>query len=253
MPAIGLQIRDILSLANNSLISAQAIGSANGGNIDIDTNFVVAFPNQNNDIIASAEQGRGGNINIDARTIFGIEPRNSTPTNTSNDIDASSDFGLAGNISINAPDVNPTRGLEEQPENLVEPEETVAQACSGDGNGTNSFTVTGRGGMPVDPTQPLPGSYVKVSGDRANTQESKNPVEKRHVASLQQKTPISSDNIVPARGMTVNEKGQIILTAYPTDNSTDRPANKIKDCSDRVSTNTKSTGFIFSDNFLVGF
>ncbi len=63
---------------------------------------------------------------------------------------------------------------------------------------------------------------------------------------------LTSDEIIPARGMIVNEKGQVVLTRYPTPNSSDRPADKTRNCSDRVFNNAQPTGIIFPDNFLVG-
>ncbi|MEM8676075.1 MAG: filamentous hemagglutinin N-terminal domain-containing protein, partial [Cyanobacteria bacterium P01_G01_bin.67] len=54
---ITLDIAENLTLKENSLISAQAINAADGGNLDIDANFVIAFPQQNNDILASAVSG----------------------------------------------------------------------------------------------------------------------------------------------------------------------------------------------------
>ncbi|MEM7590388.1 MAG: hypothetical protein AAF383_02500 [Cyanobacteria bacterium P01_A01_bin.83] len=61
-----VKVNKNLILQDDSLISAQAFGNANGGNLAIDTNFIIAFPEGNNDIIASAEQGQGGNITINA-------------------------------------------------------------------------------------------------------------------------------------------------------------------------------------------
>ncbi len=42
----------------------------------------------------------------------------------------------------------------------------------------------------------------------------------------------SSNEIVPARGMVMNEKGQIVLTGYPTPNAAQRPANRLINCND---------------------
>jgi hypothetical protein len=42
----------------------------------------------------------------------------------------------------------------------------------------------------------------------------------------------SSADIVPARGMYINDKGQVVLTGYPTPNATPRPANHLFDCND---------------------
>lgn len=42
--SIVLSVDDTLTLRDNSRISAQAFGEANGGNIDINANFIIAFP-----------------------------------------------------------------------------------------------------------------------------------------------------------------------------------------------------------------
>lgn len=42
----------------------------------------------------------------------------------------------------------------------------------------------------------------------------------------------SSNEITPARGMVMNEKGQIVLTGYPTPNAAQRPANRLINCND---------------------
>jgi filamentous hemagglutinin family protein len=72
---ISLEIAKNLSLRNGSQISAQSVGNANGGNVDINANLIVAFPDGANDIKANAAQGNGGNITIDAESVFGIEER----------------------------------------------------------------------------------------------------------------------------------------------------------------------------------
>jgi len=102
---IRLQVKDNLTLQENSTISAGASNNASGGNIDINAKFVIAFPEQNNDILANAFQGNGGNINIKAQGIFGIEERNSQPANFTNDINASSKLGLSGTVAIAFPQV----------------------------------------------------------------------------------------------------------------------------------------------------
>ncbi|NJM62346.1 MAG: filamentous hemagglutinin, partial [Oscillatoriales cyanobacterium RU_3_3] len=89
---INLTVAEDITLEDNSFISARALNNADGGNLNINTNFVVAFPNQNNDIIANAQQGRGGNININAESIFGIQ-ENPVLNPITNDLNASSARG----------------------------------------------------------------------------------------------------------------------------------------------------------------
>ncbi|MDF5733525.1 MAG: hypothetical protein PUP92_37510 [Rhizonema sp. PD38] len=67
--------QNLLLLRNHSLISTTAGTSSangNGGNITINApnGFVVATPNENNDIIANAFNGSGGQIQINAQGIY---------------------------------------------------------------------------------------------------------------------------------------------------------------------------------------
>jgi filamentous hemagglutinin family protein len=220
---INLQVKDILSLRDRSKISAQASENANGGNITIDApnGFIVAPPNQNSDILAIAEKGKGGNININTQGVFGLRERKSTPPNNTNDIDASSEFGFEGSVVITNPDTNPTKGLEQSTTNLVAPDETVASACSSDGSGTiaNSFSIIGRGGMPEDPTKPLNAIVIAGDSGESGIGNRESGVENRN----KNNATFSSDEIIPARGVAVNAKGQIVLTRYPTPKASDRP------------------------------
>ncbi|MEM7759149.1 MAG: filamentous hemagglutinin N-terminal domain-containing protein [Cyanobacteria bacterium P01_A01_bin.40] len=70
---INLEIADSIFLSGDSFISAQALGNANGGNLSINTNFIVAFPEGNNDIIASAEQGQGGILILRRNLCWGLK------------------------------------------------------------------------------------------------------------------------------------------------------------------------------------
>lgn len=192
---------------------------ASGGNIDIDTRFIIAFPNGNNDILAIAEQGQGGNININAEALFGIEAR---PQNSfTNDIDASSEFGLDGSVSINTPNVDAIQGATELPSNVVKPEQTTAQACQSDRQNAakNGLTVKGKGGIIPAPDLPLNSQNITINGEPAA------------IAPNSQYQPISTSygDIMPARGAVKTEDGQVILTAYRTNNS-DRLTNSRINC-----------------------
>jgi large exoprotein involved in heme utilization and adhesion len=158
---ITLQIADHLTLRDNSTISAQALENADGGNIDIDADFIVAFPNQNNDIIANAAQGNGGNINISTLAIFGIEERSSIPPNITNDLDASSEFGLDGTIAINELDINPAEALEELPTAVIDVTRLIAQNLCQQLKGSE-FIVTGKGGLAPNPSQVRDGEIIEV-------------------------------------------------------------------------------------------
>ena len=219
---INLRVNDILSLRNNSEISATAGEQntpGNGGNIDINSQFIVAFPQGNNDITADAFDGAGGNITIASEGIFGIRERSQSPS--TNDITASSQAGgVDGTINIFTPDINPVQGATELPTNVVEPEETTAQACQTDRlSGVSSgLTIEGKGGIPPAPDLPLDSHNISVNGQSNTTFSIPEPIE------------TSQGKIQPARGVKVTESGEIILTAYRTNNRGERIPERSINC-----------------------
>ena len=219
---ITLRIDDTITLSNQSLISAAATGDGDGGNIEIVTDFIIARPNQNSDIVANADR-IGGKITIDAQGIFGIEVR---PQNDrTNDINASGGVE-EGQVIINNPDVDITKGSLETPQNVVEPEQTVTQACqsvsiTGKASG---LTIKGKGGIPPLPTEPMDSDAILVNGQLTNP----NPqIQSQDIKPI--KTSIG--DIYPARGIIKTEDGQVILTAYPTDNIDTRTPQISPNCS----------------------
>jgi len=159
---ITLKGLELLRLENESLISARALNAASGGNINIDTKFVIALPperSNGSDIIASAQQGSGGKIDIDAAGIFGIEERRAIPGNRTNDIDASSEFGKAGQVTLSTL-INPSQGLSQLPTQLVDPTRQIDSSCAARGDNESKFTVTGRGGLPSTPSDLLTSDVV---------------------------------------------------------------------------------------------
>ena len=214
---INLKIDDTLTMRNNSLISAQALNNANGGNVNIDTNFIVAFPNQINgngsDIIASAAEGDGGRITINAESLLGIKERKAEGNNQTNDIDASSKFGLDGTVSIFTPDINPVQGAAELPSNVVEPEKTTTQTCQANRDGTakNGLTIKGKGGVPPAPDLPLNSQNISINGEIDPT-----------ISTIPEPIETSLGKIQPARGIKVTKDGRVILTAYRTNNAGER-------------------------------
>ena len=225
---ITLQLSDLLILSNESLISAQAFNTADGGNINIDTKFLIAFPPQGpdgSDIIAKASEGLGGKIIITAQGIFGIEPRPAIPGNRTNDIDAGEQVGLTGTVTIRSPGVKPDRGLVELPEDIVDPAALIAQNPCSLGNEGSEFVITGRGGLPPSPSQLL---GIEESGDGwiellptvDNTEnEKRNKTEDSTSQNLSPQAAPENETkirnpIVPARGWIFNEKGEAVLVAY---------------------------------------
>ncbi|MBD0304385.1 MAG: S-layer family protein, partial [Tolypothrix sp. T3-bin4] len=219
---IQLQNLDLLLLQNQSLISAQAFNNATGGNINIDAanGFIVAVPGQNNDIIANAFEGQGGEIDITTEGIFGIEERKATPQNTTNDIDASSEFGFPGTVRINTPDVDPSRGLITLPAVLVESTRLVASTCAAFADkGGSSFLITGRGGLPPSPDDFLTSDVLWSDTRLTSIGSGENPKVSNTTPKVQTQAK-KSDRIVirPATGWVFNGKGEVTLIAQsPSD------------------------------------
>jgi len=151
---IDLQVRDVLLLRRGGFISTTAGGSGNGGNITINAPFIVAVSRENSDIIANAFQGRGGNIQITTQGIFGLKFRPFlTPES---DITASSQFGVSGSVTITTPNVNPSATVLELPTELVDSSQQIVSSC--ETYAGSRFVITGRGGIPENPTNYLNGT-----------------------------------------------------------------------------------------------
>jgi large exoprotein involved in heme utilization and adhesion len=221
---ITLNVQDLLLLRRNSQISAtstdgtlslrdalSAVGftilGVDGGNITINAPFIVAVPKENSDITANAFEGRGGRVRITTQGLFGIQPRpRLTPLS---DITASSDLGVDGEVTVNGPDVDPSRGLAELPNDVVDATKQIDRRCTPSSTQERSrFIITGRGGLPPSPNEPLQGesvltNWVTLDSEGENntppaTTTSKNSTPRR---------------LAEAQGWMINDKGQVVLTA----------------------------------------
>jgi large exoprotein involved in heme utilization and adhesion len=157
---IRLQVKDLLLMRQNSLISTTAgTGQApgNGGNIKIDgrNGFIVAVPQENNDIIANAFEGKGGFIDITALGVFGFA-KNAQLTSKS-DIAAFSQTNplLNGAIAINTLGIDPTQGLVNLPS--VPRSVEISEGCQARSSSGEKvrFVNRGHGGVASRPEEPL--------------------------------------------------------------------------------------------------
>ncbi|BAY89001.1 MULTISPECIES: two-partner secretion domain-containing protein [unclassified Tolypothrix] len=146
---INLTANDVLLLRHGSNIVTNALGTSTGGNININAGSIVAVSEENSDISANAFLGSGGNIQITTQGIFGLKLRDQLTPDS--DISASSQFGVNGTVQVNTIGVDPNSGLVELPANLSVPSQQIATGCAA--NTGSSFVVTGRGGVPQNPTQ----------------------------------------------------------------------------------------------------
>ena len=192
-------IANLFSLRNNSPISTTAGGTGNGGNINLSTEFFLA--REDSDITANAFEGRGGNISITTQGIF------SFPNST---IDASSQLGIDGVIEINTPDIDPSQGLIKFSENVVDPDQLIAQNPCLQGE-ESEYIITGRGGLSPSPAQTLNSDPLEVGLVDAATGTA--------ATVTPPPTTTSTAQIVPAKGWKLNEKGEVILVSYDPTNT----------------------------------
>ncbi len=200
---ISLKINNLLLLQNESLISAKAGGTGNGGNLDITTQFLAA-DTINNDIIASAIKGRGGNILIVTQGIFGIEFSNKlTPRS---DINASSEFGVNGFVDIKTPGIDPAQGLVNLPTEVINLDSLTKQSCSRDNVAKNQFTITGKGGLANDPFQPFDSNLSMIDWGNVN-------IGQTQIRKVNQKEEIFvMQPVIEAQGIIITKNGTIALT-----------------------------------------
>ncbi len=225
---ITLKVSDSIVMFNESLISAKASEKATGGNIDIDTDVLIAFPPtgpDGSDIIAKAQQGKGGEITIDAEDVRLIEEREAIEGNRTNDIDASSESGPQGIVTIKTGNLDPSRGLNQLPINLTDPSSLIVASCPRSGkisvDELGEFIVTGRGGIPPSPLDPIIGRTIIadwVTLDDETVTETDNN-DSNPPSTEQNSVPQKSQRkrIVEAQGWMTGPDGTIILTSFPTD------------------------------------
>ncbi len=192
-----------LQMRHNSNISTNASNTANGGNITIDTEVLAAL--EDSDIRANAVRGDGGRVNITAQGVFGTEYR--AAETSESDITASSTFGRQGEVTLNTPDVDPSRGLIALTDIPVDPTRLVAQGCPADK--TSRFSITGRGGLPPNPSEALGTDGVVVNWVTLEP-KSENISTSAISTSATRSTPTPS---IEAQGFQRNANGDVLLTA----------------------------------------
>jgi large exoprotein involved in heme utilization and adhesion len=140
---------NLLSLRTASHITTTASGNGNGGDLLIAAPIVLGL--ENSDLIANAQQGRGGNIKIVTQGILGLKYRDRLTSES--DITASSEFGVNGTVQVDEIGVTPNSGSVKLPTEPIDSSRQIAAGCAR--RQDSSFVVTGRGGMPENPSQLL--------------------------------------------------------------------------------------------------
>ena len=213
----------LLQLGNNSFISTTAgndRAGGNGGNININADFIVSPLNDHSDIRANAFTGNGGNVRIDSQGLFGIaaQPQDNPLTS---DITASSERGVQGTVNITTPDVDPRRGLSELPVAIVDASDQITRSCPGVGGRgqTDEFVVSGRGGLPPSPIDSLIGEESLADWNTLDEEDGK-----ATPALPNQNSDPASAPIVEAQGWVVGEDGNVKLIAAAPASTIQPPA-----------------------------
>ncbi|HEY9607537.1 MAG TPA: S-layer family protein, partial [Allocoleopsis sp.] len=214
---INLDVGNELVLRDRSELSTRAgtedTGGGDGGNISIHAGVLAVL--ENSTINANAFQGSGGNVRITTRGVFAPE----------NAITASSTLGVNGIVEINQLDIDPSKGLVQLPENFTDPSDRIVTGCAADRG--NQFVVTGRGGLPENPTQPLRGQTIwrdlrMVRGITGETRTANS----RSLMLM----PTSSPPMVEATGWVMNAKEQVELVANLPPATSQSPWSRPPDC-----------------------
>jgi len=135
---------DMVHLINSKISTSVGglAGKSDGGNINIDPQFVIL---QNSQILAQAVAGAGGAINIIATSAFIADPDSI--------VSASSTLGISGTVNIQSPLQNVGGELAALSEEFSSAAALLAQQCAAraaDGK-FSTFVVAAREGLPVAP------------------------------------------------------------------------------------------------------
>ena len=182
----------------------------NGGNIAINApnGFIASVFSENSDISANAYSGSGGKVNVTAQGIYGIRFRPQlTPFS---DITASSTLGINGEVNLTTPNIDPSRGLSQLPVGLIDSSNKIDRRCLPKGpQRSSTFTVTGTGGIPTTPLDPLqpqntPSELVPL------------PREEPVIQTVTQTLPtpiVKQRSIVEAQHIHIDDQGRTVLLA----------------------------------------
>jgi hypothetical protein len=171
-----IQVSDstVLLLRNNSQITTQAgvnqLGGGSGGDIRINSNFLVGLPAENSFLSANAYGGRGGRVQITANSILGIQQFTRSQLETFFNTQDLSDLDLtklpssittvsqlspdlSGDLNVQIFTPDPAQGATDLTTEVVDPASQIAQTCPRNSGNVElgNFVVSGRGSLPPDP------------------------------------------------------------------------------------------------------
>jgi filamentous hemagglutinin family protein len=203
---INLRTRSMI-LRRNSSITTDSTGINNiGGNISIITDVLAAL--ENSSIQANSEDFRGGKVTIVTQGNFVSADSQITATG------AGGNPELSGIVEIFTPNVDPNAGLVNLPENVVDSTKLVASSCRQSNEEGSVFVVTGKGGLPSSPNEPLLNEATWV--DLRPIEQKSRGVQAKIIPSIPREENYqvaTTKQIVEAQGWMVNSKGEVVLVA----------------------------------------
>ncbi|NES72326.1 MAG: S-layer family protein, partial [Okeania sp. SIO2D1] len=161
-------------------------------------------------------EGRGGNISINAQGVF---------LDNSSQITATSTLGIDGTVELNT-QVDPTQGVVRLSATVIDAESLVAKnicAPTQTQKEGSSFVITGRGGLPPDPTKPLTVLRGTVEWETEIPSHTNNFMrgDRQPVVVYHRSEVENLPEIRQARGWAMTESGTIILTTTAATINTD--------------------------------
>jgi large exoprotein involved in heme utilization and adhesion len=129
---------EFTTLEIQKILGLQPFSTGSSGNVEINTPALNILDG-------------GGNIKITTQGILGLKYRDRLTSES--DITASSEFGVNGTVQVDAIGVTPSSGLAILPTEPIDPSQQIVAGCAR--RQDSSFVVTGRGGIPENPSQLL--------------------------------------------------------------------------------------------------
>jgi len=187
-------------MTQGSYIFADTLGAGDGGELLVRTTEAITLMDGSRITADVLGSGTGGDLTI---TTGQLTVRDGAQISAS-----TFGTGAGGNLNVTA-DAIEAIGVVSLP--VVPVETEVVQACAPGGTGTESeFVVTGRGGLPTNPTQVLSRDAIEVDWvtltPRGEDGSTPPPVSASPTAT-------ESATAVEAQGWVVNRDGEVVLTA----------------------------------------
>ena len=250
---------DDIRLNNSSLISTSVKESTGGGG-NITINSTVFLTIEDSDILANADAGPGGNIFINSEAFLAdifsrglAEPVGRNPGdfarfrgNNRVDISADSRTGKSGTVSYTY--VDPTRRVAPLPSDLADAEGLIDRRCTPtDSKRGSSFIITGRGGLPPSPNDPL--THEEILVDWVTLEEKE---ENRDRATSNTKPTLSHpQQLVEAQSWEIDANGQVVLTASAPTATPQSPGLRFPSCEENKEANheTSDKNALYQPNY----